>query len=136
MPSKPSQPYKTPVKTMVRRSPGKGRGLFAVKPIRRGEVIESSPALRVPEHERNLLEESFLKHYMFQTDDGKYYVVGLGYVAVANHSDAPNAEFDVTEDRVVIRAVKSIPVGTEVTVDYGWDESDWEAVGVPRSLRT
>lgn len=128
--------YKTPTKTLVCHSPGKGRGLYASKTIRRGEVIECSPALLVPDAEKELLEKSFLKYYMFQTDDGKHYVVGAGYVAIANHSEEPNAEFDVTSETVTIRAIATIAKGREITVDYGWDESDWEAVGAPRSIRT
>jgi len=121
--------YKCPLKIEVKRSPGKDRGVFATKVIRSGEVIEAGPALIVPKKDRKRLEDSFLKHYMFQTDDGQHYVVGMGYVAIANHSDEPNAAFDVTSDLVIIRALKHISAGKEITVDYGWDESDWEEIG-------
>jgi len=100
--------FKCPPKLEVRHSPGKGRGVFATKSIRSGEVIEAAPALIVPQKDIQTLEASFLKHYMFQTDDGMHYVVGTGYVAIANHSDEPNAMFDVTTDVVLVRAIKSI----------------------------
>lgn len=129
----PKTKFKCPQKIEVRHSPGKGRGVFATANIRRGEVIEASPALMVPVKDINRLESSFLRHYMFQTDDGKHYVVGMGYVAIANHADEPNAEFDVTTDVVIVRAIKNIAPGKEVTVDYGWDESDWLDIGGPKS---
>lgn len=87
----------------------------------------------VPKNDKSKLETSFLKHYMFQTDDGKFYVVGMGYVSIANHADQPNAEFDVTTDVVVVRAIKNIPPGKEITVDYGWDEADWLEIGSPKT---
>jgi len=121
--------FKTPTKIEVRHSPGKGRGVFAVKAIRTKEVIEVAPSLLVPRKDEKLLEASFLKHYMFQTDDGRHYVVGMGYVAIANHADDPNAAFDVIEDKVIVRAIKNIAIGKEVTVDYGWDESEWREIG-------
>ncbi len=117
--------FKCPEKIKVKHSAGKGRGIFATKAIRKGEVIEAAPALIVPKRSRKSLEASFLKHYMFQTDDGRDYVFGMGYVAIANHSDSPNAEFDVTSDLVIVRASRSIAAGQEITLDYGWDESDW-----------
>jgi len=121
--------YKCPEKIKVKHSAGKGRGIFATRPIRRGEVIETAPALVVPRRSRKSLEASFLKHYMFQTDDGRDYVLGMGYVAIANHSSIPNAEFDVTADMVTLRAIKSIASGHEITLDYGWDEADWADIG-------
>lgn len=121
--------FKCPEKIQVKHSAGKGRGIFATKKIRKGEVIESSPALIVPKRSRKSLEASFLKHYMFQTDDGRDYVLGMGYVAIANHSDTPNATFDVTSDMVTVRATCGIAVGQEITIDYCWDASDWSDIG-------
>lgn len=117
--------FKCPEKIKVKYSAGKGRGIFATKAIRKGEIIEAAPALLVPKKSRKTFERTFLQHYMFQTDDGQDYVLGMGYVAIANHSDQPNAEFDVTKDKVTLRATKAIAVGQEITLDYGWDEADW-----------
>ena len=124
--------FKCPEKIKVKYSPGKGRGIFATKAIRKGEIIESAPALLVPKKSRKTFERTFLQHYMFQTDDGQDYVLGMGYVAIANHSDEPNAEFDVTVDKVTLRATKAIAVGREITLDYGWDEGDWVGISGER----
>jgi SET domain-containing protein len=121
--------FKCPEKIQVKYSKGKGRGIFAAKTIRKGEMIEAAPALLVPKKSRKPLEASFLKHYMFQTNEGHDYVLGMGYVAIANHSDSPNAEFDVTKDMVIVRAITGIKVGQEITLDYGWDDSDWSEIG-------
>jgi tRNA-specific adenosine deaminase 3 len=121
--------FKIPTKVEVRYSPGKGRGVFATKPIRRGEAIEVAPSLMVPASDEARLAGSFLRHYLFQTDDGRHYVVAMGYVAIANHSDDANATFDITTEASTIRATKSIRVGQEVCVDYGWTEAEWHAMG-------
>lgn len=120
--------FKCPEKIKVKYSAGKGRGIFATESIRKGEIIEAAPALIVPKKSRKTFESTFLKHYMFQTDDGRDYVLGMGYVAIANHSDQPNAEFDVTSDMVTLRATRAILVGQEITLDYGWDDSDWSDI--------
>ncbi len=118
-------PFKVPTKVEVRYSPGKGRGVFATRTIRRGETIEAAPSLLVPTGDAKQIEASFLKHYIFQTDSGLDYVVATGYVAIANHADDNNAEFHVSREVSRIKAVKTIHPGDEVTVDYGWSENEW-----------
>jgi hypothetical protein len=46
-----------------------------------------------------------------------------------NHADEPNAEFFASVDHVVIKATRAIPVGAEITIDYGWGEFEWASVG-------
>ena len=118
-------PFRVPTKVEIRYSPGKGRGVFATKTIRRGEVIEAAPSLLVPASDTKRIENSFLKHYIFQTDSGYDYVVATGYVAIANHDDHNNAEFHVSREVSTIKAVRTIRPGEEVTVDYGWNENEW-----------
>lgn len=74
---------------------------------------------------------------MFQTDNHKHYVIGLGLTSMFNHDDHPNAEFYVTVESITVKALRSITVGTEITVDYGWGVEEWALVGItyvpPRS---
>jgi SET domain-containing protein len=67
---------------------------------------------------------------MFQTDNHKHYVIGLGLTSMINHDDLPNAEFFVTVDSITVKALRGIPIGTEVTVDYGWGVEEWALVGI------
>lgn len=127
-------PFKVPTKVEVRYSPGKGRGVFATRTIRRGEVIEAAPSLLVPSGDTKRIETSFLKHYIFQTDSGLDYVVATGYVAIANHAEDNNAEFHVSREVSKIKAVRTIRRGDEVTVNYGWSENEWPE-GVQRPKR-
>jgi SET domain-containing protein len=130
MTSKSTRRFRPSAKIEARPSKGKGRGVFALRAIGRGEVIETAPALLVPRSQGDDLITSFLSHYMFQTDAGGRYVIGLGFTSLFNHGDKPNAEFYASMDRIVIKARRPIAAGAEITVDYGWSESEWEAIGV------
>ena len=113
----------------VAPSAGAGRGVHALRAIARGEVIESAPALLVPKAESDDVLASFLEHYIFQTDDGRHYVIGLGFTSLVNHAQRPNAEFFVTTSRLTIVARRAIKAGEEITVDYGWTAREWKRVG-------
>lgn len=117
-------------KINVQMSPGKGRGVFTTRRVRAGEIIEDSPVLLVPKAQGDALGESFLGHYMFQTDNKKHYVIGLGLTSLINHGEKANAEFYASTDRLIIKALRAIPSGAEVTLDYGWRTEEWAAVGV------
>jgi SET domain-containing protein len=125
--------FKPSDKIEVRASPGKGRGVFATRAVRRGEHLEVAPILLVPHADGAALARSFLGHYMFQTDDGERYAIGLGYASLINHDDDPNVEFFVSYDTITIRALRAIPKGAELTIDYGWTPAEWADVGIPAS---
>ena len=124
-----SRRFKPATKIEVRPSTGKGRGVFAMAAVRRGEIIESAPVLLVPTAQNDTFVASFLGHFMFQTDDGRRYAIGLGFSSMINHSDDANAVFSVSTERIVIHARRAIAAGAEVTVDYGWTAAEWGQAG-------
>ena len=95
-----------------------------------GEVIEVAPALLVPVAEGDALAASFLGHYMFQTDNRRRYVIGLGLTSLINHGENANAEFHISVDSIKITATRAIGIGAEITIDYGWRREEWASVGV------
>jgi SET domain-containing protein len=103
--------------------------MFAAAPIPRGAVIEVAPVLLIPAAEADDLLTSFLGHYIFRTDRGHRYVIGLGTTSLFNHGLRPNAEFYVTTKRIRIQALKPIKTGAEVTVSYGWTAREWAMIG-------
>ena len=118
--------YKRPTGVEIRYSPGKGRGVFATRAIARGEVVETAPALTIPKSDVDHALATFLQYYVFQTDDGKHYVVGLGWVSIINHGGRKaNCEFFVTRDTLSIVATRPIKAGSEVLSDYGWTKAEW-----------
>lgn len=114
----------------VKRVAGKGRGVFALRPIRRGEVIERVPVIVLPA--ATLDEESetsVLASYCFAWGRGTI-ALALGYGSLYNHSFDPNARYDDIGQRTkVFTALRGIAEGEEITVSYNGDASDRTPMG-------
>jgi hypothetical protein len=101
----------------VRRVKGKGRGVFARRLIRRGEVIERTPVLMLP-------AGAALGDYCFEWGEGTW-ALALGYGSLYNHSYSPNARYDDLNSRTkVFTALRDIDAGEEITVNYNGDPED------------
>jgi SET domain-containing protein len=110
-------------KIEVRRAGRKGRGVFARRPIRKGEVIERTPVLVLP-------AGAALGDYCFEWGEGTW-ALALGYGSLYNHSYHPNARYD-DEDagRVkVFTALRDIRPGEEILINYNGDPADRTPVG-------
>lgn len=106
------------------RSRRHGRGVFAGRRFRSGEVLERCPFLRVSARDRERLERTGLRGYVYERARGAgAFALGLG--SLCNHSADPNAEceLDLDDDTLVIRARCPIDPGDEITISYG-DETD------------
>tara|TARA_Y100000034_G_scaffold109350_1_gene140582 strand:+ start:7275 stop:7616 length:342 start_codon:yes stop_codon:yes gene_type:complete len=101
----------------------KGRGVFSSVPIKKGELIEKSPSLLIPEKDKFSLENTFLGNYIYADDQDNYYL-GLGHCSLYNHSSNPNARFVVTKHYIKIIAIKDISEDEEISIDYGWESKD------------
>jgi SET domain-containing protein len=109
---------------------GKGRGIVAAEPIKKGELIERSPVLVIPECDRAKTDESILFTYVFMwekgtTEEDLYTRKGragitLGYTSLCNHSPTPSADFErlIDEQLLDLFALKDIAEGEEITIDY------------------
>ena len=114
----------------VRRINGKGRGVFARRPIRGGEVIERVPVLVLPVTEvKDGSGWDGLAGYCFDWGDGKL-ALALGYGSLYNHSYRPNARYDDVGRRTkLFTALRDIKSGEEITVNYNGDPEDGSPVG-------
>jgi len=101
-----------------------GRGVFAARRFRPGEVLERCPILRISARDRVLLERTGLRGYVYQRSRGAG-AIALGLGSLYNHSAVPNAEceLDLDDESLVIRARRTIHLADEITISYG-DESD------------
>jgi uncharacterized protein len=106
-------------------SPGKGRGVFAGKDFSKGEVIECCPVIVLPEKDVQHIEKTELSWYYFlwNKDDA---AIALGYGSIYNHSHTPNAEIDIDHGKhtLIIKALREIRKGEEITHDYDWPIDD------------
>lgn len=114
----------------VRTIRGKGRGVFATRPIAEGEVIERVPVLLIEADElRNGDAWTGLASYCFLWDAGRY-ALALGYGSLYNHSYRPNARYDDAGRMTkIFKAIRDIAAGEEITVNYNGDPDDLSPVG-------
>jgi len=109
----------------IRRSPGRGRGVFALERISPGTVIETAPVIILPAEECPALDQTIIYDYYFHWDgdpngEGRG-ALGLGLVTLCNHSSRPSARVDRNYVRNTLDLTATAPIGAgeEVTIDYG-----------------
>jgi hypothetical protein len=100
-----------------------GLGLFATKPIKKGAKIVRyfGPLLDSRKEKDDAIENKYLFELNNRwTIDGS---VRKNIARYINHACKPNAESDVRprKRKVVIRAIKNIEPGDEISYDYGTD---------------
>jgi uncharacterized protein len=108
-----------------------GRGVFAARDIEAGEIIEICPVLVFPLSELPHMRQTMLDDYYFDWgEDGKYYAVCLGYGSLYNHEYEPNAEYgmDFEAETIDFYAIKPIPAGVEITVNYNGEAGNRDRV--------
>jgi SET domain-containing protein len=114
---------------VVKRSPGKGRGVFARRPIKRGEVIEKVPVILIP---ADLVLDNasgkVLDRYVFWWNKNTL-AISLGYGSIYNHSFTPNAEYEQGYACITYRAIRDISPGEEIQINYQWDTEDYAEFG-------
>ena len=115
-----------PTKITVKSSDIHGLGVFATKKIKKGEIIEECPLMVLP-IEPGQTSGLFMNHrFAWPKGIGWYqHFVAMGYASYYNHSDTPNADWDIhpqNEDVFRFYALEDIYPDQEIFVYYG-DES-------------
>lgn len=123
----PVSSYRSP-KTAVRQSQAHGRGLYAIAPIRRGEIVAIKGGHVI---DRNAYEQhrSVIGAADLQIADG-FYLAPLSeeehdsVMMFLNHSCEPNVG---VQGQIVFVAMRDVTPGEELTIDYAMiDDSDDE----------
>lgn len=111
---------------IVRRTPRKGLGVFALKSFKVGEIIESAPVLIFDTKGRKNLEKTILSHYIYPWRSTRGAALVLGYGSIYNHSYNPNADWrqNFKSKTMVYRAEKPIKKGEEILVNYNGEPDD------------
>jgi hypothetical protein len=123
-PSIPTLPRGHGRRIQVRRSAVHGKGVFAVAPLARnevvieyvGEVITWPEALRRHPHDPSQPDHTFYFHI-----DDKHVIDGTHAGNASrwiNHSCAPNCESDEVGGRIFIRTLRAVKPGDELSFDY------------------
>lgn len=115
---------------MVRRTKGKGWGVYARKAIPSDSTIEEVPVLLIPTRDLWHPEgTSALADYAFVWDDD-HVAIALGYGSLYNHSFTPNAQY-IDDDPCLKRyvALRDIQHREEITINYNALPHDKSDVG-------
>ncbi len=104
-----------------------GRGIYATRDIKAGELIEVSPVLISCKNEWAHLKKTVLFDYCFTWGENyEHSAIALGYGSLYNHSYTPNATFDNNVDNLSIDfyAIVDIKAGEEITINYNENADD------------
>lgn len=104
-----------------------GRGVFTKERIPANTVIELSPVIVMTMEERQHLDKTLLHDYIFEWGKAKdKCCMALGLVPIYNHSYTSNCEYfmDFDDDTILIKTVRKIDAGEELTINYNGDWND------------
>ena len=104
-----------------------GRGVFTTERIPAGTTIELSPVIVMSGDDRVHLDKTLLHDYIFEWGVHKdKCCMALGLVPIYNHSYQSNCEYfmNYDEDNILVKTVRQIEVGEELTINYNGDWND------------
>ena len=104
-----------------------GRGVFTKKEIPANTIIEAAPVIVMNSDDRKLLDQTRLHDYIFEWgENSDRCCMALGLVPLYNHSYNSNCEYymDFDSDIVLIKTVKHVEKGEELTINYNGDCND------------
>lgn len=109
----------------VCESSGRGRGVFAARAFRAGEVLERAPVVVFPREVVRLVQGTRLDDYWFWWDD-EHLGLALGCGSLYNHRCPANARFvrDKASNLMTYVAARDIAAGEEVTINYNGEPDD------------
>jgi SET domain-containing protein len=99
-----------------------GLGLFATEPIRKGAFVVEYKGRKLTTEQAEKLETRG-NRYLYEINS-RWTIDGTSRNNLgryANHSCRPNAETHTIGHKVIIRALKNIGTGDEITYNYGRD---------------
>lgn len=101
-------------KILVKKSSMHGYGVFALKKMKKGELIEECYILLSKRGGDKGLED-------FYFDAKGKYAIFTGFGSIYNHAEEPNATYtiNITKRLATIKAGKPIRKGEEIFVSYG-----------------
>lgn len=110
----------------VKRTARKGLGVFALRDLKIGEIVESAPVLIFNSKQRKTLERTPLSHYIYPWRSTRGAALVFGYGSIYNHSFDPNADWkqNFRTQSMVYRAIKPIKKGEEILVNYNGEPDD------------
>ena len=118
-----NNPYTDKISINQSLIPNGGRGVFAEKDFKKGEVIEVCPLLT--DYKKNF-EKSKIKDYTFKSKfKPDQEVIVFGMCSMYNHSDNFNVQHNQDPENMIFTSARDIKKGEELYVNYG--ENYWNS---------
>lgn len=98
-----------------------GRGVYANKNIKKGEIIEKCPVIQVSQNDMaNLKERVLVTYFFYFGKNNKRLLVALGFGSIYNHAHKPNAKYKIKplENAMEFVALSDIKKDEEITINY------------------
>jgi hypothetical protein len=111
----------------LKKTSGKGLGVFTSKKIKPGMLLEESPVIVMPAKDRENIDKTLLHDYIFEwgekNSESMKCCMALGWAPMYNHSYQSNCEYymDFDEEMIQIKAVREIAKDEELTINYNGD---------------
>lgn len=110
---------------------GKGRGVFTNERIPANTVVEIAPVIVMQKADREHIDKTLLHDYIFEWGKEKdKCAMALGLIPIYNHSYKSNCEYymDFETDLMMIKTVRAVKKGEELTINYNGDWNDEKQV--------
>ncbi len=109
----------------IKKSEGKGIGVFANRNFKKSETLEVAPLILVPIKEFELIKKTKLYYYYFEYSNS-HFAIALGYGSLYNHSYTPNARYlyDYKNKKLIYKAIKNIRKNEEININYNYYPND------------
>jgi len=115
----------------IAETEGKGKGIFTREKIEADTIIEIAPVIVMSAEDRKFLDQTLLHDYIFEWGLQKdQCAMGLGWIAVYNHSYKSNCEYfmEFDDESMFIKTIRQIEAGEEVTINYNGTAEDGKKV--------
>ncbi len=111
----------------VDKTDSMGKGVYTAETIAPDTLVEVSPVIVMSADDRTHLDKTALHDYIFEWGDLKdKCCMALGLVPIYNHSYSSNCEYfmNYEEDVILVKTVRVIEKGEELTINYNGDWDD------------
>lgn len=109
-------------KFSVKNTKKYGRGLYANKNIKKGEIVEVSPVLIIDRDDAKRISDTIVNVYVFEWNRQNS-ALALGNGSLFNHSKKSNVSYmnSFSTKEVIFISNKEIKKGQQLFINYGYD---------------
>lgn len=113
------------VNVIIKNSKKYGRGLYATRNFKKGEIIEISPVVIVEKSDVHTIEATVLNLYVFEWNKNTS-ALALGNGSLFNHSKRSNVSYmnSFRTKEIVFVTTRKIKKGQQLFIDYGYDPKE------------